>query len=383
MLKPIRNIFLLMACAVLTCSAGTTAHAESLILSRDENTGEIIFRTEEDPVQSRYENSDTSWWEYIRGEHGEIFFSSKHRLSGEVYLVTDSSGLPDAFQHPSFVDEEEWIYCEELSPEDIAWTEESQNWFSQYPDGSRLFYAAYEPGTINSRVWNRHVKRTTAQCDSILSSNYIWIHMDGTTVWNGVFEFSVQRDMEDEPFPVTEEEQLEIDTLQREYRTWKENYQAWLTTIDMETMTPAEQEVSRKSAGLISPYEITRKAYELCDKISANHSDYFNTEYCRPAMMFLSPVLDEYEIQDIWEQAGDIDQDGEISSSDAAALLTAAAKIGIGEESGLSEEQLLNADLNLDKKFDATDAALLLRYAAQAGTGETQSLQEFIRNILE
>ncbi len=80
-------------------------------------------------------------------------------------------------------------------------------------------------------------------------------------------------------------------------------------------------------------------------------------------------------------KAGDLDQDGRINASDAAALLIAAAAAGTGAETGLTDAQLAAADLNADGTLDAKDAALILQYAAYTGTGGTDSIQDFLANL--
>ncbi len=75
---------------------------------------------------------------------------------------------------------------------------------------------------------------------------------------------------------------------------------------------------------------------------------------------------------------GDVNCDTQINAADAAAILVAAAAMGAGEESGLTETQITAADLNADGTFDATDAALILQYAAYAGAGGEMTLEEFL-----
>lgn len=77
--------------------------------------------------------------------------------------------------------------------------------------------------------------------------------------------------------------------------------------------------------------------------------------------------------------AGDVNEDSKVDASDAAALLTAAAKLGSGAESGLTEAQEAAANVNGDEAIDATDAAAILRYAAAVGSGnEDAKMEDFI-----
>ena len=62
--------------------------------------------------------------------------------------------------------------------------------------------------------------------------------------------------------------------------------------------------------------------------------------------------------------------DGDITAADASILLVAAANIGAGQPSGLTEEQETRFDFNHDGEFTSADSALMLVYAAGKGTGE-------------
>lgn len=75
---------------------------------------------------------------------------------------------------------------------------------------------------------------------------------------------------------------------------------------------------------------------------------------------------------------GDLDEDGQVNAVDAAMILVAAASVGSGGESGLTETQELAADVNGDGECNAMDAAEVLRYAAAVGSGYTGTLEEFL-----
>ncbi len=78
---------------------------------------------------------------------------------------------------------------------------------------------------------------------------------------------------------------------------------------------------------------------------------------------------------------GDLNNDTAVDASDAAVILVAAAAVGAGDDSGLTEEQKKAADVNNDGEFDAVDAAIVLQYAAAAGAGYTGSMEEFLADI--
>ncbi len=75
---------------------------------------------------------------------------------------------------------------------------------------------------------------------------------------------------------------------------------------------------------------------------------------------------------------GDLNGDHSVDAADAAKLLIAAAAVGTGNASGLTETQEVAADLNGDAAFDAVDASQILNYAAYVGSGGTASLESFL-----
>lgn len=75
----------------------------------------------------------------------------------------------------------------------------------------------------------------------------------------------------------------------------------------------------------------------------------------------------------------DVNGDGQVNASDASLILTAAANLGAGNESGLTPEQELLADANSDGSINARDASLVQMYAAQCGAGNySDSLEGWI-----
>lgn len=78
-------------------------------------------------------------------------------------------------------------------------------------------------------------------------------------------------------------------------------------------------------------------------------------------------------------ELADVDGNGKIDASDAAVVLVAAAKLGAGEDSGLTPAQMIAADVNKDGKYDAADAAIILSYCAAIGAGESNvTLEDFV-----
>ena len=66
----------------------------------------------------------------------------------------------------------------------------------------------------------------------------------------------------------------------------------------------------------------------------------------------------------------DVNQDGTVNAEDAALILTAAANIGSGQPSGLTEEQEYLADADGDGDITASDASLVITFASACGAGK-------------
>ncbi len=80
---------------------------------------------------------------------------------------------------------------------------------------------------------------------------------------------------------------------------------------------------------------------------------------------------------------GDVDEDGDIDAADASAILVAAANMGSGIESGLTNSQTLAGDIDGDGELSATDASYLLMYCAEIGAGADISLEDYLAAILD
>ena len=76
---------------------------------------------------------------------------------------------------------------------------------------------------------------------------------------------------------------------------------------------------------------------------------------------------------------GDVNLDKTIDASDAADVLIAAARIGAGDDAGLTAQQSTLADVNSDGSVNAGDAAAILSYAAELGAQTfTGTLEEYL-----
>ena len=76
---------------------------------------------------------------------------------------------------------------------------------------------------------------------------------------------------------------------------------------------------------------------------------------------------------------GDVDGDGVISTSDAAAILVEIASIGAGTKPSFTDAQNTAANLN-GGDLDTGDAALILQYIAVVGAGEDITIDDYIKS---
>lgn len=68
----------------------------------------------------------------------------------------------------------------------------------------------------------------------------------------------------------------------------------------------------------------------------------------------------------------DMNQDGTVDSTDAAAILGISAKMAVNGEAELDESLIKQGDVNGDSLVDASDAAQILQYAAQEGVADAK-----------
>lgn len=79
--------------------------------------------------------------------------------------------------------------------------------------------------------------------------------------------------------------------------------------------------------------------------------------------------------------AGDVNLDGISDSADASDILSAYAALSVGEECGLTEEQLKAADVNEDGTVDSADASDVLDYYSYSSTGGTSDLVTYFSDM--
>ena len=75
---------------------------------------------------------------------------------------------------------------------------------------------------------------------------------------------------------------------------------------------------------------------------------------------------------------GDINSDGIVNAFDAVQILKESASVNAGNESFLTEEQKLSADLDADTAVTANDASLILKFSACSATNLTKDIRTFL-----
>ncbi|MBR0484959.1 MAG: dockerin type I repeat-containing protein [Oscillospiraceae bacterium] len=391
--QKIRKRMALFVSCLLFAGACLPAHAdESLVLIRDDNN-QIQLITESDPFSEYTKNNYAHYSAYYqKGEHGEILYTMHHRLTQVCYAVTDGSDIPEDFIHPSWWDEDSLFQMtvKEITPEQLAYdditesylaySEECKDWFSKYPEGARLFSISY---SFEYRHQWEALSKELSFRDGILDVFYRWEDSSGTAMWDGTDLFGYTREYSDsvndntsEISGLTEEETQQLKEHCEEYKAWLKSWKEWRETINTETMTPAEIEASRISAGIESEYDMTIKHIEFINQLSESHPGMIDTSFLSFAHTpFAPPTI---RVENVWEQVGDSNGDGEISSADASKILKLSADKGAGSQNFLTGE-VTASDINADGKADSADASLLLQYCAQIGIGENMTLQEFIK----
>ena len=116
----------------------------------------------------------------------------------------------------------------------------------------------------------------------------------------------------------------------------------------------------------------------------------FSTKDAQFVQFYYKPTGNgEYAIADITLTAaekaapeytlGDVNEDGMINSSDATAILVAYSAMSTGEPSGLTDAQIIAADVDFNDKIDASDATEVLQYYSYLSTGGKDSPDQFFK----
>ena len=404
---------MILAVSLITTSLFSTgissAADEALILTRDDSGNVVLTtsssNTDEIPDLFR-QNAFGVCTGLSVGEHGEVnyrgaFWAEGISSTSTVYFITDSNGFDKTWLERPWIRAitDTWTKLTEITTdniEDVFYNEYLEMYDEGYMDRYKQFHAAIlEKYGADVRVYRffygstivaegeQWIRETMLQHDGILDVVGKKVDITGKAYWNGKFSFFINPDYEGiytgedgkEYIDIPESLENAIEEQKDVFEAWNLAYQAWMGSIDANSMTPAQLELSRKEAGIASDYEMMQIANNAYAEIIEKYSDVIQSgepQYSfREFEQTASPVS-------IWESVGDIDEDGRVSAADAALLLQAAAAQGTGDT---SESLSSKADVNADYSCNASDAALILSYAAQHGTGSNIHFGEFMKSV--
>lgn len=394
---------LLLACVMLTASVVTSGVSgsaqERLVAIRDEE-GNLEILTEDadgsllDELLLTYESGTPTGLH--AGEHGTVVSYFGHIDQHGTYIITDGSDFRwDFLKMKGTADPSDYMEWKEIArdhflesvsmlPGAVTFEEGYEDWVDKYGSEARIFQLTFHNGLSFNQL-GQMPRVAELHNDCILESAHMMTLGTAEAYWNGEFVISLQEDYND-PYVEDGEEYLKVleevkafnTSWKAVYEEWEYDRQVWLDSIDAESMTPAQLEVSRREAGVASELEMINMAANACRELQEQYQD------------VLKSIRPDFNVSDfsatirpisVWEMVGDLDRDGTVTSTDAAMLLEAAANYGIGNPTGgLNDDVVKDADVNADHNFNAEDAALLLAYIAENGSGNDISLETFVKN---
>lgn len=385
---------LLLACSVLAASVlvpGISAE-ERMVMTRDEE-GNLFVMTEE--IQSgsdliHFNQAPNETTRCIAGEHGEVFLERHFLDVGAPLMITNGCDFRDEFMKRDWMsDIRIWLSWKEVTPDTIDalasfdYKEGSENWADQYGSDSRMFCVEYKMYT--NEILERLARETDLKFEEVTDAVYICCDYESMVYWNGSLRLTINKEylsgtesIGESEITFSEELRDYLEKQRKLYKNWEAAYAAWTETIDADSMTPAQLEASRRAAGVASDYEMLQKGNEVCQYITEHYSDQIS--YAKPDLssrenqQYIHPVS-------VWQEIGDLDKDGELTTADVSLLLEAIANNGSGIKDGGLGNLTARADINADYEFDVADAVIILRYIAESGSGSNLTLKEIVNTM--
>ncbi len=425
MMKKLKQKFALLTACMMLAGSMTSANisAEDRLLLIRTDGGEMML-VMEDADETIVKTEWKDGLETItRGEHGEAIYHQTTRQ--ETYIITTADGMPTDCGCTGT----------EMNLNALSFAEGFEDWFSQYPEGSRLF-----------RIGKNKADKAKKLCfdyDTVIDAVYFWKEYSCNAYWDGTVSFSPTnptteedllgwymieddeliyinkdgektnppKDLGNESYErlkeyllsrpgykqpifenhISKEGFTALDNIYQIGKEWYTKYTDWYASLEApETMSPAELEASRKSAGIEGEYDMIQKVYDLSQDLVTYYGDDFESVY--PGFEYHSSYDPEgshsawdvfsFRPVSIWNIVGDTDKDGIINVCDAAEILRYITATSTGakyQDNTDREYKEAIYDLNADQKINAIDAALLLEYIAQVGSGQADNLKEFIK----
>ncbi len=150
------------------------------------------------------------------------------------------------------------------------------------------------------------------------------------------------------------------------------------TTVETTAETTAINTSTAESSTSSAPAETTSAASET--EPSADTTQAVSTT---EAVSTTVPTAAEPTPVTGTPSLGDIDGNNRIDSSDASIVLEAYSLLSVGEDSGLTEEQLKFADVTGDGAVNSADASLILEYYTYLSVGGEKSPEEYFTHDTE
>lgn len=251
---------------------------------------------------------------------------------------------------------------------------------AQYGENAKLYYVH-----INREFRSNYymlARKFMLENDYVLDILEMTIDSYGEGVWNGGMTCHFRNDGDSDAQTSRFEEILTIcgmNEARATYLEWRDAYNSWEASVDIENMTADEIAASREAAGLMTDAEINALGYNVAKTAMAE----FGTELDSIAPDISFHYIDHYYYADnksLWANAGDFNKSSGVDANDAAEILKYTAELGTSASTSLQEGQRDAGDVNCDGYVNAQDAASVLQYAAAAGTTDAEvSWAEILR----
>lgn len=313
-------------------------------------------------------------------------------LDEESAALVKSYG-PDARYYQVFVTR---YSLSKFEDERVALAEIGKNFMNTHPSVQAAFISKNE-STQKGRIWT----------GKLLGGKYIT-----SVVGEKVFgEFGGDYDAYIEDLEKRWDTNETVLAAEEQYRTWQEQIDQWRRNVNLDALSPEEIYLSRLENNIPTDYEMMSYAYDAAQKLadefpeytyiqlgyddsplykdlrekdlleendlqSESHTTLISVLDELPPELSYSPVIPS-ESTAFWTKLGDVDKDGEINASDAAALLQYSASSGAGISSSANVD-VSAMDVNGDKLVNAVDASLILQYSAAKGSGFSGSFTDFL-----
>lgn len=333
------------------------------------NPGAIHAFAEE--AAEDYENYQYDEWnspyELTTDGFGTMYYQSRQWQRKRSFIaVTTADGLTEPI-----VDEDgdintftEW---KDYKPEDYTAALDTGVLYQKYGEDVRIYLVTSQLSYHEGLQWV--CREFALRNATVLAAMPLESKEEGTCTWDGSVTLGCSPEYAESVTDETADRYSEAHAFLIEnsqlYKEWAAKYMDWYENVNTPSMTGRERIDSLNAAGIADPYTVMMGARERARDFRDAHADMF--DFFSVGIKSLETPLMIYQTYSAWSYMGDIDDDGAVTSADAAEMLKAGAYRGAGKDSGLSLGHREAGDLNCDYRINAEDAALALMYAADQG----------------